>query len=163
MGAKHVHPLHDSEPARWLVQYVKPEAIRQLNAPRGVEYWATITTRGTLPGFPLEWLVYQFSFRAPWKRGPALLRLALTGAQGNSEHGRKATAQQVRDMARRYGFMELDGLPPTWPVKPLEPGEEAKDRTTCGTCGRSWDDAIITSMTPAPAARCPFESWHKNA
>ena len=31
---------------------------------------------------------------------------------------------------------------------------------TCGTCGRTWDDSIITSMTPAPSARCPFEYYH---
>ena len=31
---------------------------------------------------------------------------------------------------------------------------------TCGTCGRSWDDTISTSMTPVPAGRCPFEYDH---
>ena len=36
----------------------------------------------------------------------------------------------------------------------------AKAMVTCGTCGRSWDDAVVTSMTPAPSARCPFESFH---
>lgn len=33
---------------------------------------------------------------------------------------------------------------------------------TCGACGRSWDDALGTSMTPAPAARCPFEDEHED-
>lgn len=28
---------------------------------------------------------------------------------------------------------------------------------TCGSCGRTWDDAVITSVTPAPGARCPLE------
>ena len=32
-----------------------------------------------------------------------------------------------------------------------------RDIVTCGACGRSWDDSIPTSMTPAPSARCPFE------
>lgn len=32
--------------------------------------------------------------------------------------------------------------------------------TTCGTCGRTWDDGRTTSVTPAPSARCPFEHWH---
>lgn len=32
---------------------------------------------------------------------------------------------------------------------------------TCGTCGRSWDDTISTSMTPAPSGRCPFEYEHE--
>jgi hypothetical protein len=45
-------------------------------------------------------------------------------------------------------------------VQPLRPQDKAEDRVTCGHCGLSWDDAIITSMTPAPAARCPFEAFH---
>jgi hypothetical protein len=32
---------------------------------------------------------------------------------------------------------------------------------TCHECGRSWDDSIVTSMTPAPAARCPFEGMRR--
>lgn len=33
--------------------------------------------------------------------------------------------------------------------------------TTCGECGRSWDDAVVTGWTPAPSARCPFEYEHE--
>lgn len=51
-------------------------------------------------------------------------------------------------------------VPADFPVKPLLPGEKAEDKTTCLTCGLSWDDAIVTSMTPAPGARCPFEEFH---
>lgn len=51
-------------------------------------------------------------------------------------------------------------IPENFPVRPLADDEPAKDRVTCGTCGRSWDDAVVTSMTPAPSARCPFESFH---
>jgi hypothetical protein len=47
-------------------------------------------------------------------------------------------------------------------VRPLRSGQRAKDRATCGYCGLSWDDARITEMTPAPAARCPFEMFHVN-
>ena len=32
---------------------------------------------------------------------------------------------------------------------------------TDGNCGLSWDDSIITGMTPTPAARCPFEYFHE--
>lgn len=32
--------------------------------------------------------------------------------------------------------------------------------TTCGTCGRAWDDSVSTGSTPAPAGRCPFEAEH---
>ncbi len=31
---------------------------------------------------------------------------------------------------------------------------------TDGNCGLSWDDSIITGMTPTPSARCPFEYFH---
>lgn len=55
-----------------------------------------------------------------------------------------------------------DRVPSDWPVQPLDPGATAKGKATCGVCGLSWDDSIITSMTPAPSARCPFESFHRD-
>lgn len=39
-------------------------------------------------------------------------------------------------------------------------GERKPDMATCGTCGRTWDDGRISSLTPAPSARCPFEYAH---
>jgi hypothetical protein len=30
----------------------------------------------------------------------------------------------------------------------------------CGECGFRWDDTLITSLTPAPAGRCPNEYNH---
>lgn len=51
-------------------------------------------------------------------------------------------------------------VPKGFPVKVLKPSDEAKDRATCGTCGRSWDDGVVTEYTPAPSARCPFEAFH---
>jgi len=33
--------------------------------------------------------------------------------------------------------------------------------TVCGDCGRGWDDSVVTSVTPTPAARCPFEYDHE--
>jgi hypothetical protein len=39
-------------------------------------------------------------------------------------------------------------------------GNIVQDIATCGTCGMSWNDALITSMTPAPSARCPYEYIH---
>jgi len=52
--------------------------------------------------------------------------------------------------------------PSDFPVRVLRAGDEAEDRTTCNTCGRSWDDAVVTGYTPAPSARCPFETYHKD-
>lgn len=55
-------------------------------------------------------------------------------------------------------------IPEDYPVRPLPPEQVAeplgKDVVTCGDCHRSWDDAVVTSMTPAPSARCPFEPFH---
>lgn len=51
-------------------------------------------------------------------------------------------------------------IPRDFEVRPLKPGQQAEDRCTCGHCGLSWDDAIVTSYTPAPSARCPFEEFH---
>jgi hypothetical protein len=55
---------------------------------------------------------------------------------------------------------ERPEVPAGFPVRPLAEGDPATDRVTCGECGRSWDDAIPTSYTPAPSARCPFEAYH---
>lgn len=51
-------------------------------------------------------------------------------------------------------------VPKSHPVQPLKAGQKAKLKVTCGVCGLSWDDGKVTSMTPAPAARCPFEAFH---
>ena len=41
-----------------------------------------------------------------------------------------------------------------------ETGEQRTDWARCGTCGRYWNDADVSTWTPAPAARCPFEYEH---
>jgi hypothetical protein len=51
-------------------------------------------------------------------------------------------------------------VPDDFPVRPLRLGDAAADLVTCGTCYRSWDDAVPTSYTPAPSGRCPFEYYH---
>lgn len=35
------------------------------------------------------------------------------------------------------------------------------DLATCGNCERTWDDAVVTSWTPVPSGRCPFEYDHE--
>ena len=53
-------------------------------------------------------------------------------------------------------------IPKDFEVQPLTAAgmHTAKDMATCMTCGLSWDDGIVTSMTPTPSARCPFEAFH---
>ena len=36
-----------------------------------------------------------------------------------------------------------------------------RDLMTCGHCGRTWDDAHVSAVTPTPAGRCPFEHLHE--
>lgn len=56
-------------------------------------------------------------------------------------------------------------IPVDFPVRPIDP-DNLPDKTpfeafaTCGTCGRTWDDSAVTSMTPVPSGRCPFEAFH---
>lgn len=49
-------------------------------------------------------------------------------------------------------------IPSDHPVQPCHPSTPGA--ATCGTCGRSWDDATPTGWTPAPSGRCPFEEFH---
>lgn len=39
-------------------------------------------------------------------------------------------------------------------------GRVIVDMFTCGTCGQRWNDALISSRTPVPAGRCPYEYEH---
>jgi hypothetical protein len=41
-----------------------------------------------------------------------------------------------------------------------EDGNVRVDIATCGSCGMSWNDALMTERTPAPSARCPYEYIH---
>lgn len=43
-----------------------------------------------------------------------------------------------------------------------EAGEPVVAMATCGVCGRSWNDAKLSSLTPVPAGRCPFEYAHND-
>ena len=51
-------------------------------------------------------------------------------------------------------------IPADYEVQPLKPGQSAIDPCRCYTCGLAWDDGIVTSITPVPGARCPFEAFH---
>lgn len=68
--------------------------------------------------------------------------------------------EQVHELAQEYLGEEAEEVPEDYPVRVLADDEAPKGRTTCGTCGRSWDDDVVTSMTPAPSGRCPFEYYH---
>lgn len=70
--------------------------------------------------------------------------------------------EDIDRMARynREDNRKLPEVPEDFPVRPLKPGESGALEAHCFTCDRRWDDAVVTSMTPAPAGRCPFEHFH---
>jgi hypothetical protein len=55
---------------------------------------------------------------------------------------------------------DIPAVPADFDVRPLADDEHPAGRTTCGTCGLSWDDEVSTTRTPVPAGRCPFEDFH---
>lgn len=57
-------------------------------------------------------------------------------------------------------MLAMPSVPSGWPVQPIEQDRRVKNLCTCLTCGRSWDDGVSTSITPAPSGRCPFEYFH---
>lgn len=92
-----------------------------------------------------------------------------------------AELEEQRDYGRDYGVREalylalLTGKPIALPGtgngngmefvgshQHDEDGNAVYDWVTCGTCGLTWNDALITSITPAPSARCPFEYLHED-
>lgn len=40
-------------------------------------------------------------------------------------------------------------------------GRPIVDMATCGTCGFTWNDALVTGITPVPSGRCPNEYGHE--
>lgn len=77
-------------------------------------------------------------------------------------HGDLTPEQEawLKGASKTAGFLEPEDIPADFEVRPLQPGENPPGKTTCGTCGLSWDDDIVTGITPAPSARCPFEYFH---
>jgi len=75
--------------------------------------------------------------------------------------------QTGKGMGRDY-WLRL-GLPlethklPDFQIGAKRPQDcDGPDWAQCGVCGRWWDDSLVTSLTPAPSARCPFEYEHNN-
>lgn len=81
---------------------------------------------------------------------------------GPHENGQYVTLHRRKGPAGQRSKANAT-VPLDFPVIPLttrEEKESATDLVTCGNCKRSWDDAVPTSWTPAPSARCPFEYFH---
>lgn len=72
---------------------------------------------------------------------------------------RKRPEDEIIELTARITAEEIsiaNGAEPQYD----DDGNVRVDMATCGTCGKSWNDALITSRTPAPAARCPYEYIH---
>ena len=74
-------------------------------------------------------------------------------------------AVPVRATARRRKTANIDSETHPNGVVELFADDEAEldgmpGVAICGHCGRAWVDSIITSVTPTPGGRCPFEYEH---
>lgn len=64
--------------------------------------------------------------------------------------------KQLETLIAAEEISEANGATPQYD----ENGRVKQDIVTCGNCGKSWNDALITDRTPAPSARCPYEYIH---
>lgn len=98
----------------------------------------------------------------------AVLRRPVTNPSW-PEHLRVEYEAWARDLADdlEEGLTPFDprlqpsDIPDDFVVRPLTDDEHPPGESLCGTCGLSWDDDIVTGITPVPSARCPFEQFHK--
>jgi hypothetical protein len=67
-----------------------------------------------------------------------------------------ARIAQLRAMIAKGEISEANGATP----QKDEHGATIVRTATCGTCGLSWNDALISGLTPAPSGRCPYEYLH---
>lgn len=114
----------------------------------------------------------------PFKDGEKVPWELLTGYSGqhgyrgpvmhNSECVRGSIADRVLSEPGYYVAIEANWscddieVPEDFPVRPLTDATVATAGAVaeCGECHLRWDDAISTTYTPAPSARCPFEGFH---
>lgn len=89
---------------------------------------------------------------ATFRRGLALVQTVRGGGR----------APGIRLVVVDDGTLSPEDIPADFPVRPMRVGEAGKDPMTCGVCHLTWDDAVPTSWTPVPSARCPFEYFHKH-
>lgn len=71
---------------------------------------------------------------------------------------KRLTEEQRAEVARVRGIIRRGRKNRSGPN-----GEHVPRMTTCGACGRTWDDGRGSELTPAPSARCPFEYVHAEA
>lgn len=68
-----------------------------------------------------------------------------------------ARVEELREEFEREEITEDNGAE----AQRDENDKVKEDIATCGTCGKSWNDALISSRTPAPSGRCPYEHIHE--
>lgn len=111
---------------------------------RGADFTAASVERQWIEGEATAYV----DTRMPARRG--LVRMMV---QGN----REARMAKLRAIIAAHEISEANGAE----ARRDENGKVIVDMCTCGTCGLSWNDALISSYTPAPSARCPYEYIHE--
>jgi hypothetical protein len=67
-----------------------------------------------------------------------------------------ARIRELRDEIEAAEISEDNGAE----AKHDDEGNVVVRMATCGDCGLSWNDALVTSRTPTPSGRCPYEPIH---
>lgn len=156
------------------VQYDSIESIKAANEAAGFHYFSPATMRhwqsrilsGVIGGryfITSEARPDIITSRGVTPAGPRLYTIREALPDGSidtvGDFQGYVRPEQARRMARR-----LAAIPADYPVRPLIRADgDRPSIVTDGACGLSWDDDIVTSMTPTPAGRCPFEQFHGRA
>lgn len=72
----------------------------------------------------------------------------------------KATKKSIRIAQIEARIAKHEAIVTDGDVMLDDDGSPIRDIVTCGTCGKTWNDALISSWTPAPSGRCPYEYLH---
>ena len=75
-----------------------------------------------------------------------------------NEHRASRRTAKINSERHSNGVQELIYDPDS--EEDMETLADLPDVCICGECGRAWIDSIITSVTPSPGGRCPFEYEH---
>jgi hypothetical protein len=72
------------------------------------------------------------------------------------------TGRENFHAATRDKYLSMSGTGERGTLSYMESGTPRVLLAECGTCERGWNDALVTAVTPTPAARCPYEYEHGN-
>jgi hypothetical protein len=68
-----------------------------------------------------------------------------------------------RDVIARIEYLEGELQSAQDDLKEQQDETDEVSEAMCGECKLTWNDAAVSSVTPTPGGRCPFEYHHEEA